>query len=259
MAKSKIKRATETVKKVSSFSGETKELIDATRQALFDVQKLVEHVKTIVDETDFPELKDIHIPKMKLPESKKYRHDLVKYDPKDVNWTKLEAGLNKYKDIMYLLYEVDVSTDRSFQKMFNGFYRIRQKPAEFYKTLYSYLEAKKSTQVSFKSALTHLYDSQGKLESSFASKIAATINPNLPVWDSIVLKHLGLKTPGYNLSVEERKNRIVEMYNSLQKFYSDFLKHKLSNKMIGDFDEKFPNNNISAIKKIDLILWQTRN
>ena len=63
----------------------------------------------------------------------------------------------------------------------------------------------------------------------------------------------------YNLSVEERKNRIVEMYNSLQKFYSDFLKHKLSNKMIGDFDEKFPNNNISAIKKIDLILWQTRN
>ena len=35
-------------------------------------------------------------------------------------------GLEKYKKIMLMVQKVDVSQDREFQKVFNGFYRVRR-------------------------------------------------------------------------------------------------------------------------------------
>jgi hypothetical protein len=44
----------------------------------------------------------------------------------------------------------------------------------------------------------------GKLEASFASKLLATIDPNLPVWDKHVLRNTGLKAPSRQGSWETR-------------------------------------------------------
>lgn len=182
----------------------------------------------------------------------------MNYDSNKTDWEKLSVGLEKYQNIMKMLYSVDVSIDKDFQKKFNGFYRIRQRTKEFYELLYNYLEENKNSDASFESILLYFFNQTERIEASFSSKIAATINPNLPIWDSIVLKNIGLKTPGYNLSKQDRFNKTVDLYNHLVKFYSHLLNDNLSNKMIKDFDEHFPETNITKYKKIDLILWQTR-
>ena len=56
---------------------------------------------------------------------------------------KVETGIDKYNWIMKRVHEVDVSTDAEFQRFFNGFYRMRQRPASFYASYYSYLEQNK--------------------------------------------------------------------------------------------------------------------
>jgi hypothetical protein len=112
--------------------------------------------------------------------------------------------------------------------------------------------------VNFELILTHFYTEFGSIKASFSSKIAATINPNLPVWDSIILEHTKLKKPGSHLPKDVRLRRTVDLYNLISKFYTDFLKHKLAHEMISDFNKQFPESNISDIKKIDLIFWQSK-
>ena len=41
--------------------------------------------------------------------------------------------------------------------------------------------------------LNEIYQKTGNIEGSFTSKLLATINPNLPIWDQYVLKNIGLK------------------------------------------------------------------
>ena len=44
---------------------------------------------------------------------------------------RVEIGIDKYNWIMKRVHEGDVSADAEVQKFFNGFYRMRQRPANF--------------------------------------------------------------------------------------------------------------------------------
>ena len=69
---------------------------------------------------------------------------MYEYNPNNVNWEKVKEGLNKYIAIMDSFYKLDVSIDANFKKRFNGFYRIKQRPQQFYHSLYSFLEENKN-------------------------------------------------------------------------------------------------------------------
>lgn len=45
---------------------------------------------------------------------------------------KASVGINKYLKIMQMINNVNVLEDKEFQRLFNGFYRIRQRPSSFY-------------------------------------------------------------------------------------------------------------------------------
>jgi len=49
-------------------------------------------------------------------------------------------GLMKYLEIMNLINTTDVSINKNFQRLYNGFYRMRQRKPEFYKEYFKYLE-----------------------------------------------------------------------------------------------------------------------
>lgn len=169
---------------------------------------------------------------------------------------RVKPGLNKYQRIQGLITKVNVSEDRDFQKSFNGFYRVRQRPVDFYQVFYSYMENAKNGSTSFETTLTHLYKELGRVEASFSSKLVATINPDMPVWDSVVLKNIGLKAPAYH-----RKNRIgesIEVYDQLINWYKDFLMTEKAKTIIEQFDATYPEAAITDIKKVDLVLWQIR-
>lgn len=170
---------------------------------------------------------------------------------------KVEPGLLKYVQIMGRFYETDVSKDIEFQRLFNGFYRIRQRTPEFYKEYYQFLERNKNNYVSFDLVLNHFYDRFHRLEPSFSSKMVATINPDFPVWDEYVLRNLGLKKPIYG--AKNRIGKMVSVYNDIVKWYVDFLQSNEARYIIKLFDSKYKNNNLTDTKKIDFILWQMRD
>lgn len=169
---------------------------------------------------------------------------------------KIEPGLFKYLYIMERFHKTDVSKDLEFQKRFNGFYRIRQRKPEFYNEFYNFMKEHKDKEVSFDLVLEHFYNTFERVEASFSSKLVATINPNLPVWDEFILKNLGLKKPAYG--TKNRINKTIELYNSIIKWYEDFLQTDDSIRMIQLFDERYKGVDITDTKKIDLILWQIR-
>jgi len=169
---------------------------------------------------------------------------------------KVEPGLEKYQVIMDRFPKVDVSKDAEFQKMYNGFYRVRQRDEEFYNAYYSYMEECKAEGTDFEKTLRYFYSKLNRVEASFSSKLVATINPEMPIWDVYVLENLQLKTPAQYSKT--RLEDTVNLYKEIEKWYSDCVKSKDGKEMIKIFDQSFPNNFISNIKKIDFILWQIR-
>lgn len=169
---------------------------------------------------------------------------------------KASPGLIKYLSIMDRFNQVDVTQDEDFQRMYNGFYRVRQRKEEFYKKYYSFMQANKNEKPSFEKTLLYFYDELGRVEASFSSKLIATINPYLPVWDSIVLQNLNLKKPQ-----TYSKNRIeetVDLYNVIVVWYENFTISEEGKQIIHLFNNKYPETDITDVKKVDFVLWQTR-
>jgi len=176
----------------------------------------------------------------------------------NTNWDKVAIGLEQYKWIMNNLSVADVSTDRNFQKRFNHFYKMRQRTPEFYQVFYSKLQVSKTNpNLTFDNVLDHFWAKLGRVEASFSSKLVATVNPDMPVWDKEVLKNLGLRPPLY--SDRNRLEKTKRLYNSILGWYKSNLNTEKSKETISEFDRRFLKSGISNTKKIDLILWQTRD
>ncbi len=170
-----------------------------------------------------------------------------------VSLDKVSAGIQKYCTIMDRFNSVDVANDSEFQRLFNGYYRMRQRTPQFYQEFYSYLEQQKGNhKLTFHEVLSHLYDATGTLTPSFSSKLLATVRPEMPVWDKFVLQNLGLKAPYYY-----DKNRVLKTEHLYQAI-CDWYKTDEANEQLIYFNEHFSGVPITTTKKIDLILWQTR-
>lgn len=168
-----------------------------------------------------------------------------------------ENGIGKYLWIMDRLHKVNVYEDSEFRKAYNGFYRMRQRSGQFYDAYYSFIEEnKRRRDVTFGEVLGHLKTETGRMEASFSSKLAATINPKMPVWDKYVMKNMGIKVPGY--SVKNRQEKILDAYEQLVKEYEHLLESNEGQMMIKAFNEMYPCYGVTDLKKIDFILWQTR-
>jgi len=154
---------------------------------------------------------------------------------------------------MNSLHNCDVSKTQDFQKLFNDFYRMRQRSREFYQQFYNYFELHKSIDVKFENVLMYLHTSTLRYEPSFSSKLLATINPNMPIWDANVLSNLSIKPPGY--SQKNRLNAIIKTYRSLGNWHSKYLNTQNAIDVMDVFDKIYPGIRITNVKKIDFVLW----
>lgn len=165
----------------------------------------------------------------------------------------IAKGLEKYQRIMHELRRTDVSVDAEFQRNFNGFYRVRQRNKAFYQCYYGYMEMQKdNTELTFREVLLHLYKQTGRMEASFSSKLLATVRPEMPIWDAMVLKNLGLRAP--SAYAEGRADKIVKLYDTICQWYQSSEALECAEQ----FERLFPGTNLTATKKADFILWQTR-
>lgn len=168
---------------------------------------------------------------------------------------KKESGIKKYFSIMNMLNNCDVSLEKEFQKLYNGFYRLRLPATEYYKEYYNYLEKNKNNKsLNFENVIEYISNVTGRVEASFSSKILATINPDMPVWDNNVLSNLSIKKPNGNFQDKIIKSIIV--YSNLCNYYKEFLNTDNAKQILKLFNDIFPQySSITDIKKIDLAIW----
>src|SRR5262245_24080782 len=107
---------------------------------------------------------------------------------------KVAKGLQQYVWLQAKRDAGDLRSDLLFRRQFNHFYRVRRKK-EWQDTFYELLESFKGAAVGFPDVFDALYRATGRYEASFASKLLATLNPDMPVIDSIVLGNLKLRLP----------------------------------------------------------------
>ena len=99
-------------------------------------------------------------------------------------------------------------------------------------------------------------DSNKTVSASFSSKLLATINPEMPVWDSVVLNRLGIKAPKSNVKNKMKQiNEAIDVYDTIVHIYKSATGSTKAKEIIAVVDELFPGNNFTSIKKIDLALW----
>lgn len=174
----------------------------------------------------------------------------------EFSWEDIVVGAAKYDFLMKRFNKTDVSIDDEFQRKFTGFYRIRRSKDEFLCKYYEYMESLKGKNVTFKEIINRVHLFKGTIEPSFSSKMFATLNPNMPVWDQYVLANAKISTPRpYEVTID----KCVMTYQKVVDFYVDLLNTDISKEMIQLFDEKLPRyKHFTPIKKIDLMFWQKR-
>ena len=165
-------------------------------------------------------------------------------------------ALDKYNYIKDNLYKCVVSQDTEFQTRFNAFYRVRR-DSKWRNTFYTYFESiKNKKNISFDEMLDYMYKETGNIEASFCSKLLSTINPDMPIWDQYVLKNLKLEVSGNNK--DEKLENTKKVYKTIIEIENKKLQEPSIQKSIQDFKEYFPEYNLSDIKILDYILWNSR-
>ncbi len=167
----------------------------------------------------------------------------------------VKIGLNRYCVIQKLLNETDASTDGNFQKIFNGFYRVRRN-VEWRTVYFKILQEERSHKRPFCEILKAIYNATGRVEASFASKLLATVDPEMPVIDSIVLKNLGLKLPPRH-DITVRLREIRKVYDEIIHLYAEFLRLDAGSYLVTQFGKHYPEHPITKVKMLDLVLWKT--
>jgi len=169
---------------------------------------------------------------------------------------KVETGLGKYMWLQHYLHEVDVSSDAEFQRRFAGFYRVRRN-ATWRRAFFDLLEDVKRSRPAFGDVLHHLQETTGRVEASFASKLVATVDPDQPVIDSVVLRNLGLRLPYH--SSAERITGVLRIHAELSARFARLLGTADGRALVQAFQSAYPDTNLSETKMLDLVLWQMRD
>jgi len=165
---------------------------------------------------------------------------------------RLRKSIDKYLWLQRSVRLVNVAQDKEFQRRFAGYYRVRfLKPAARAK-LFDLLEESKNRPVDFGGVLEKLCAATGRMEESFASKLAATIDPSLPVIDKWVRDNLGLRRA---CSAESAK----EIHQGIRDQYADFLSTEIGKYLVCRFRETYPEAHVTEVKMLDLVLWQIRS
>lgn len=172
-------------------------------------------------------------------------------------------GLKTYMRIMKYVSADDFRATPEFRKLFNGFYKVQRKTQKWYDCYYELMEEQKTEPRTFSEILVELNSINLSVETSFASKLIATINPDFPIWDQYVLRNLGFEREWEkcrSCPTDERIEKAVEIYERIQSLYAEFELSADGKACIAAIDSALPlyAEKLSNTKKIDFILWSKR-
>ncbi len=168
---------------------------------------------------------------------------------------RLETGVERYSWLQQAFPKCDVARNETFQTKYNAFYKVRRNAA-WRREYFALMQAAKESGIDFPGALAAIKRRTGSVEASFASKLVATLRPATPVIDKFVLQNFGLALPGW--ASTQRDLRVIAVYRSVCVSFDRLLNSPTGELVVRLFDRRFPGREITPLKKLDLVLWQTR-
>lgn len=170
---------------------------------------------------------------------------------------KVGAGLAKYLRIMeFVANDPRYYDDPEFRRAFNGFYRVRRSAQTWQPGFFALMARAGSGNFDFSRTLAELFAATGRVEASFASKLYATLHPDAPVIDSVVLENLGLKLPP--AADPDRLAKVVAIHGVLANSFADLLATANGKYLVASFRTAYPKAAVTDEKALDLVLWQIR-
>lgn len=172
-------------------------------------------------------------------------------------------SLKTYVEIMDEVKQDGFKPSQEFMTKFNGFFRVRQIKPEWYEKYYKLLEEQKISKRSFGELLHEMYMVNHSIDVSIVSKIMATVDAETPIWDQYVIRNLGYEKKWESLRSANAEKRIAaaeEIYEGICQWYRFFPVSEDGRACISAFDSVPPSNKnkLSAVKKIDYMLWSKR-
>lgn len=169
------------------------------------------------------------------------------------------CGLDVYKSIMTSARTSgDLSQDVAFQRSFTYFYRVRRPIEWLYHYYHLFQTMRSKPDVQFADIISAIAAfSDNRVEISFASKMLATINPDLPIWDRYVRDSLGLPDVPPSRS-PKRLEQAAASYALLTERMNALLASESVKNEIAEFDRAFPKYaDFTPMKKLDYLIWGT--
>jgi hypothetical protein len=77
------------------------------------------------------------------------------------------------------------------------------------------------------------------------------------VIDSFVLKYLGLSLLRYG-TAEAKLAQVVEVHQQIEREFTEFLATDQGQYLTKRFEERYGQRQVSPVKMVDFVLWQTR-
>ncbi len=171
----------------------------------------------------------------------------------------LADGLERYIQIQKS-YDNNEIEKEEFQKTYSYFYRMsRYATVDFKKKYFEIMSRLKAgEQLSYLEIANILYPIDKKHQLSFITKLMHTANNDLPIYDGIVVKRLGINKVPYYLKPEEKIKRGEIKIKEIVNAYEHLKANEKFLEFIAEFDKKY-SCNISFTKKCDFILWSVGN
>lgn len=175
---------------------------------------------------------------------------------------KLEKRKKDIKKYFYIKEEYEkgnIKDKLGFQCVYRQFYGMNTAGLtdDFFKEYFKLLDSRETDP---KKILSRLFEipRRNKTKSAqfcFTTKLLHTKNNNLPIYDSLVGKELGLRVTGK--SKDDKIKSRCEIYKTLQGNYDELLGNKIIKKIILDFRKEFNCNKkkISDTKVLDFLIW----
>jgi hypothetical protein len=173
----------------------------------------------------------------------------------------LRKGIAKYSALQRNLQTTpDVTQAPDFQRQFRSFYRVRRGVAWQW-VFFEFMQQHRRSAPDFRRSLLALADQTHRCEASFASKLAATLNPDLPVLDALVLAVMRAHLPGeWTLlrtgTLDSRLGRAVEVYGRLTDAVRRIIATDAGAELLKLFDRQYAQHAFTNTKKLDFMLWR---
>ena len=170
-------------------------------------------------------------------------------------------GHETYLSLMQMInnQDINVSTDREFQRLYKGYYFPGPQSHEFSNSYFQYMQEVRNQNPSFRDVIEHIYVFSNQVHYSFASKLLHTVDPQNPVLDKHIMRLLG-----FNLmergNPTDRKNFYCNVFETVSNEYRSYENMPFMQEVINQFNELFPDyREISYSKKVDMLLFRLKN